>query len=110
VCRGEKNYTRRAGFVNKNRKISNTRELIGSEQVTPVTHATFRFQSPGIRAKMPTIAGGGMDFIERIFGVSPDGGNGSLELLYLLIVATAAALLAVVRIRRHAAKTPPEKE
>jgi hypothetical protein len=25
-----------------------------------------------------------MDFIERIFGVSPDGGNGSTEVLYLL--------------------------
>jgi hypothetical protein len=26
-----------------------------------------------------------MDFIERIFGVSPDGGSGSFEFLLLLI-------------------------
>jgi hypothetical protein len=26
-----------------------------------------------------------MDFIERIFGISPDGGSGSLEFLLLLI-------------------------
>lgn len=26
----------------------------------------------------------GVDFIERIFGVSPDGGSGSFELLLLL--------------------------
>lgn len=51
-----------------------------------------------------------MDLFERIFGVSPDGGNGSLELLYLLIVAAAAALIAFTRFRRHAAKTPLEKE
>jgi hypothetical protein len=28
-----------------------------------------------------------MDFIERIFQVSPDGGDGSLEVLYVLTVA-----------------------
>jgi hypothetical protein len=26
-----------------------------------------------------------MDFIERIFGLSPDGGNGSLEFLLFLV-------------------------
>lgn len=36
-----------------------------------------------------------MDFIERIFGVSPDGGDGSTELLYLLAGAAIAAILAV---------------
>jgi len=51
-----------------------------------------------------------MDFIERIFGVSPDGGNGFLELLYLLIGVAAAALIAHARFRRHAAKTRLEKE
>jgi hypothetical protein len=28
-----------------------------------------------------------MDFIERIFGVSPDGGNGSLESFFLVSLA-----------------------
>jgi hypothetical protein len=36
-----------------------------------------------------------MDFIERIFGVSPDGGNGTLELLY--VVSIAAAITVVSR-------------
>jgi hypothetical protein len=27
----------------------------------------------------------GMDFIERILGISPDGGSGSFELLLLLV-------------------------
>jgi hypothetical protein len=36
-----------------------------------------------------------MDFIERIFGVSPDGGNGMLELLY--VVSIAAAITVVSR-------------
>jgi hypothetical protein len=34
-----------------------------------------------------------MDFIERWFGVSPDGGDGSLELLW--IVAIVLAVLAI---------------
>jgi hypothetical protein len=43
-----------------------------------------------------------MDFIERIFGVSPDGGNGTLELLY--VVSIAAAILFVGR-ELHRRKT-----
>jgi hypothetical protein len=34
-----------------------------------------------------------MDFIERIFGVSPDGGSGSLEFLLLLIPIVAFYLI-----------------
>ncbi len=30
-----------------------------------------------------------MDFIERLFGISPDAGSGMLELLLLLVPATA---------------------
>jgi hypothetical protein len=32
-----------------------------------------------------------VDFIERIFGVSPDGGSGALELLYCALAFIAAA-------------------
>ncbi|HXU84014.1 MAG TPA: hypothetical protein VN914_21615 [Polyangia bacterium] len=32
-----------------------------------------------------------MDFIERVFHLAPDGGNGSVELLWVLV--TAAAVL-----------------
>ncbi|MBS0560556.1 MAG: hypothetical protein JSR21_10925 [Proteobacteria bacterium] len=36
-----------------------------------------------------------MDFIERIFGVSPDGGDGSLEGLWLAALAVAVAVAAI---------------
>ena len=39
-----------------------------------------------------------MDFIEQWFGVSPDGGDGSLEVLY--IVALVVVVAAVVFRRR----------
>jgi hypothetical protein len=39
-----------------------------------------------------------MDFIERWFGVSPDGGDGSLEVLW--IAGIAVAFVAVVFRRR----------
>lgn len=45
-----------------------------------------------------------MDFIERIFGVSPDGGNGSLELLYVASIAVAVALAVYVLYRRRTAQ------
>ena len=41
-----------------------------------------------------------MDFIEQWFGVSPDGGDGSLEVLW--IVGIAMALVVVVFRRRIA--------
>jgi hypothetical protein len=34
-----------------------------------------------------------MDFIERWLGVSPDGGDGSTELLYIFVAATVVALV-----------------
>jgi hypothetical protein len=34
-----------------------------------------------------------MDFIERIFGISPDGGNGSTELMYLSIFVVIVGLI-----------------
>lgn len=49
-----------------------------------------------------------MDFIERWFGISPDGGDGSLEALYLfaLLVVVAGVLSYFARrstgwFRRH---------
>ncbi len=47
-----------------------------------------------------------MDFIERWFGISPDGGDGSLEILYvvaLVVVVAAITFRARIRqlIRRH---------
>ncbi len=42
-----------------------------------------------------------MDFIERWFGISPDGGDGSTELLILTaLVIVIAAVLARRQLRR----------
>lgn len=38
-----------------------------------------------------------MDFVERIFGISPDGGSGSFELLLLLIPIAGVLLIALLR-------------
>ena len=43
-----------------------------------------------------------MDFIERILGVSPDGGDGSLEVLYSIVGAVIVAAV-VFRRRIHSA-------
>jgi len=37
-----------------------------------------------------------MDFIERLFGIAPDNGDGSIELLYF-----AAILVSVYVFRKH---------
>jgi hypothetical protein len=44
-----------------------------------------------------------MDFVERIFHFSPDGGNGFTELLILICLALAASIL-YVNIRRQRQK------
>jgi hypothetical protein len=41
-----------------------------------------------------------MDFIERLFGMSPDGGNGTYELLLFAVVMLLVAYVA--RRRRQA--------
>jgi hypothetical protein len=46
-----------------------------------------------------------MDFIERIFGISPDGGNGSFELLLFLI--PTVAIVAVVYWRQRRSRAAP---
>ena len=42
-----------------------------------------------------------MDFIEQIFGISPDGGSGSFESLLFLIAAAGLFLLYFLKTRRH---------
>jgi hypothetical protein len=41
-----------------------------------------------------------MDFIERLFHVSPDGGSGTLELSLVLVPALVALLAIVVKLSR----------
>ncbi|MBI2189287.1 MAG: hypothetical protein HYU37_19485 [Acidobacteria bacterium] len=38
-----------------------------------------------------------MDFIERLFGVSPDGGNGTFELLLLTLPLCLIVLVQMIR-------------
>lgn len=40
-----------------------------------------------------------MDFIERVFGVSPDGGNGLFELMLVLLPVLVASVLWMTRRR-----------
>jgi hypothetical protein len=38
-----------------------------------------------------------MDFIEKLFGIAPDGGDGSLEVLWVAVIATSAIAVAFRR-------------
>jgi hypothetical protein len=40
-----------------------------------------------------------MDWIERLFGISPDGGNGSTEALFLIATAAIAVLVITYRVK-----------
>jgi hypothetical protein len=42
-----------------------------------------------------------MDFIERLFGFSPDNGDGSTEILWLAVLAVAIAAFVYFRIQRR---------
>ena len=42
-----------------------------------------------------------MDFIERLFGLSPDNGDGSTEILWLVVLATAIAAFVYFRRQRN---------
>ena len=49
-----------------------------------------------------------MDFIEQIFGVSPDGGSGTLELLLFLIPVAGMCIIAANKLmRRNSADSIP---
>jgi hypothetical protein len=43
-----------------------------------------------------------MDFIEQWFGLSPDGGDGSLEVLWIVVIVVA--VMAIVLRRQIAAR------
>jgi hypothetical protein len=42
-----------------------------------------------------------MDFIEQLFGLSPDNGDGSTEILWLAVLAIAIAAFVYFRIQRR---------
>jgi hypothetical protein len=43
-----------------------------------------------------------MDFIERLFGISPDGGSGALEAVYLIAIAAVGVAIFWKRVGRIA--------
>jgi hypothetical protein len=45
-----------------------------------------------------------MDFIEKLFGLSPDNGDGSTEILWLVVMAIVIAGLAYLRAQRRKAQ------
>jgi hypothetical protein len=47
-----------------------------------------------------------MDFIERLFGVSPDGGNGVLEAIYFAVIVG----ILIVIFRRRIFRTTHREE
>lgn len=53
-----------------------------------------------------------MDWIEQLFGVSPDGGSGALEFVYYAVVAFAIGVVVRWRVMRRrdrsSSSTPPE--
>ncbi len=42
-----------------------------------------------------------MDFIEQLFGLSPDNGDGSTEMLWLAVLAIVVASFVYFRIQRR---------
>lgn len=42
-----------------------------------------------------------MDFIEKLFGLSPDNGDGSTEILWLAVVAVVVVSFVYFRMRRQ---------
>jgi len=45
-----------------------------------------------------------MDFIEQLFGLSPDNGDGSTEILWLVVLAVVITAFVYFRIQRRRAR------
>jgi hypothetical protein len=45
-----------------------------------------------------------MDFIEKLFGLSPDNGDGSTEVMWLVALAVAIGVFFYVRAQRRKAR------
>ena len=45
-----------------------------------------------------------MDFIERLFGFAPDNGDGSTEILWLVVLALVIATVTYFRVQKRKAR------
>ena len=45
-----------------------------------------------------------MEFIERLLGLAPDDGDGSIEILWLVVLALAVATFVYFRVQRRRAQ------
>ena len=45
-----------------------------------------------------------MDFIERLFGFAPDNGDGSTEILWLVVLAIVIATVTYFRVQKRRAQ------
>ena len=45
-----------------------------------------------------------MDFIEQLFGLSPDNGDGSTEIMWLVALAVVMAAFVYFRVQRRRAR------
>ena len=51
-----------------------------------------------------------VDFIERLFGFAPDNGDGSIEILWLVVLALVIATVTYFRFqKRKARQNPPSR-
>jgi hypothetical protein len=51
-----------------------------------------------------------MDFIEQWFGISPDGGSGATEMLYVLVAALVVALFVLWRVAPRYNRASPRRD
>jgi len=50
-----------------------------------------------------------VDFIERLFGYAPDNGDGSIEILWLVVLALLIATITYFRVQKRRAQQNIDK-
>ena len=50
-----------------------------------------------------------VDFIERLFGFAPDNGDGSIEILWLVVLALLIATITYFRVQKRRAQQNIDK-
>jgi hypothetical protein len=68
----------------------------GSIKFLPTNHC---HEKRACRVRAAISQGRPMDFIEKIFGIAPDGGSGSLEMALILLPIVVATIIVFFRSR-----------